>query len=313
MAEGGLNPRSDLAVAAFLAAISWIAAVVHLPYVLFPELGALAWAILGQAHHPWARSPALLMLTPLLTGAVGLAVTRHLAYGPLAVLLAVGGSLLVVAALRSPVAPALSAGLLPLALGIRSWTYPFALLIGTAGLALWIDRRRTAVPQPSEPGDAPAPVPAGLPPLLSWGPVFLVFLLGGLLGVQLLGSPLVLFPPLLVIAFERLAHRQHCSWRHRPGAVLVTANAAALLGLVLEQLLGATPPAVFLASLAAATLLRLSRLCFPPAMGMALLPFVIPQPPLAYPLFTLVGCLWLLLLVAAAERLGGRGAARGTA
>ena len=320
MAAGGLIPRrSDLVVAGFLAAISWIAAELHLPYVLFPELGALTWVIVGDPRHPWARSPALLLLTPLLTGVVGLSVSQLLPYGPLAVLLAVGGSLLVVVALRSPIAPALSAGLLPLALDIRSWAYPFALLIGTGGLALLSHLRR----QPGWPwrsaegfsraGAALAQAPFAPGSLRSWGPVFAVFLLGGVLLARWLGSPLVLFPPLLVIAFDRLAHRRHCRWRRRPGAMLVTANSAALVGLLLVLLLGVTPWAVFLASLLGASLLRRAHLFFPPAMGMTLLPFVIPRPPLSYPLLTLAGCLWLLVVVGAAERLGRRGRASGTA
>ena len=49
---------------------------------------------------------------------------------------------------------------------------------------------------------------------------------------------------------------------------------------------------------------------FPPAYGLALLPFVIPTPPQAYPLLTLAGTAWLLLLVelhrARERRRGGR-------
>jgi hypothetical protein len=80
---------SDLAVAAFLALIAWIALATKHPYVLFPELGALGWVIFSDAGHPWSRSPLPVMVTPLLTGAVGLAVD----------------------------------------LGIQSWEYPLSLLI----------------------------------------------------------------------------------------------------------------------------------------------------------------------------------------
>jgi hypothetical protein len=42
--EGGLKPgRADLAIAVFLALITLIANVTGMPYVLFPELGALGW------------------------------------------------------------------------------------------------------------------------------------------------------------------------------------------------------------------------------------------------------------------------------
>lgn len=316
MVEGRLKPRrADLAIAGFLALITVIANATDMPYVLFPELGALGWVIFSDLRHPWARSPALLMLTPFLAALQGLWLTRHLAYGPPAVLLDVGLTLLVIAALRSPIVPALSAGLLPLALGIHSWTYPFSILIGTGGLALFIGlRARWARGGSPQPAGATAPAPGlwalrgrtqPLPPLRDWLGPFGLFLAGGLLLVRLIGSPLVLFPPLLVIAFEMVVHRRHCPWRGRYVGVWLVANGAAAVGLVLVKTLGVTPAATFLAVLATLALLKLARLPFPPALGLALLPFVIPDPPLSYPLFTMAGSLWLLLVVALQEALAG--------
>ena len=75
MVEGRLKPgRADLAIAVFLALITLIANVTGMPYVLFPELGALGWVIFSDRRHPWARSPALLMLTPFLAAAAAAAV-----------------------------------------------------------------------------------------------------------------------------------------------------------------------------------------------------------------------------------------------
>jgi hypothetical protein len=316
--EGRLKPhRADLAIACFLALITLIANVTHMPYVLFPELGALGWVIFSDQRHPWARSPALLMLTPFLAAVQGLWITRHLAYGSTAVLLNVAITLLLIAALRSPIVPALSAGLLPLALGIHTWSYPFSILIGTGGLALVIAlraRRAQGSPPGLEPPEVPRPAlwrlrgsVQPLPPLRDWLLPFSVFLLGGLLLVRLIGSPLVLFPPLLVIGFEMIVHRQHCPWRGRYLSVWLVANAAAVVGLALVKCLGVGPAAAFLAVLATLAFLKLARLPFPPALGLALLPFVITDPPLTYPLFTLAGSLWLLVVVAVQEATAGPG------
>ena len=314
MVEGRLKPRrADLAIAGFLALITLIANATGMPYVLFPELGALGWVIFSDPRHPWVRSPALLMLTPFLAAVQGLWITRHLAYGPLAVLLDVGLTLLQIAALRSPIVPALSAGLLPLALGIHTWSYPFSILIGTGGLSLFIIlRARWTGGGSPQPAGAAAAGPGlwvlrgrtqPLPPLRAWLAPFGLFLVGGLLLVRLIGSPLVLFPPLLVIAFEMVVHRQHCPWRGRYVGVWLVANGAAAVGLALVKTLGVTPAATFLAVLATLALIKLARLPFPPALGLALLPFVIPDPPLSYPLFTMAGSLWLLLVVALQEAL----------
>lgn len=302
MSLSGLKPLpASLAIAAFVALMTWIANSIHLPFVLFPELGALGLVIFSDPRHPWARSPVLLMLTPFLTGVLGLMLTREMDYGLVAVLLNVAGSLLLISGLRSPIAPALSAGLLPLVLEIRDWSYPFSILIGTGGLALVI-QLRTHLHREHRKQDSPAEGPT-MPPLRQWILPFALFLLGGLALVQLTGSRLVLFPPLLVIAFETIVHRLHCPWRGRYGAVLLVANASALVGLILVKLLGVVPAASFLAVLATLALLHLTRLTFPPALGLALLPFVIPQPQLSYPLFTTIGSLWMILVVVFLEKL----------
>ena len=42
--------QAALATAVFLALIAWIANTIQLPYVLFPELGALGWVIFSDAR-----------------------------------------------------------------------------------------------------------------------------------------------------------------------------------------------------------------------------------------------------------------------
>jgi len=141
-------------------------------------------------------------------------------------------------------------------------------------------------------------------------PPLVIFLAGGLGLVEVLGSHLVLYPPLMVIAYEMLAQPEHCPWHGRVGAVLTVTGGAAVAGLLLVQSLGVAPLACMLAVLATALLLHLTRLKCPPAYGLALLPFVIPTPPQAYPLLTLAGTAWLLLVVelhrARERRRGGR-------
>jgi hypothetical protein len=269
--------------------------------LLFPELAALSTVVISTPGHPWARSLRLLVLTPLLSGAVGVLLASHLAYGPLAVGLVVVTSLLLIRALRSAVMPALSAGLLPLALGLQSWLYPLALLPGTLGLALLVRlRRRRAMPEGQE------PVAAVLPPLRRWlGPLGL-FLAGALVLVRLLGSPLVLYPPLLVLAWETLARPEHCPWRGRLVAVLAVTGSAALIGLLLVRWLGPVPLATLLAVLLVALLLDRLRLSCPPAFAVALLPFVIHSPAIAFPLHVLAGTAWLVVVSVLTDGLGRR-------
>ena len=322
-APKGLLPRlaPSLATAALLACLTALANASGIPELLFPELGALASVVFGVPGGPWARSPVLLALTPVLTAVAGVLITRTLPYGLPALALTLACCLLLIRLLRSPIVPAISAGVLPLTLGITSWLYPPAILAGTGALALLAVLRARPLPAPA--GGAPAPAPPSAPaserseplegseaPLRAWVPALVVLLLGGMALVHLLGSRLVLYPPLLVIAYESLAQRHHCPWRGRWGTVLLVTGGAALAGLLLQRTLGVVPLAVAGAVLITALLLHLARLRCPPAFGLALLPFVIPAPSPAYPLLTLAGTAWLLVVVAAsgalARRLRGR-------
>jgi hypothetical protein len=66
------------------------------------------------------------------------------------VLMIVLACLAVIRVLRSSIAPAISAGVLPIALDERHWTYPVAIFIGLLGLAalVWI-RRRLSLAMPT--------------------------------------------------------------------------------------------------------------------------------------------------------------------
>jgi len=315
-----LGLRPALASAAYLSLITAVARASGFDLLLFPELAALTTVVVGTPHHPWARSPRLLVLTPLLTGAVGVALASTLAYGPLSVGLVVTISLLLIRALRSSVMPALSAGLLPLALGLQSWHYPVSLLPGTLGLALLESlrqRRRSPLTPESTPAGARTPpqsidpaaqaAPLALravlpsaasefPPLRRWLAPLVLFLAGALLLVRLLGSPLVFYPPLLVLAWETLARPEHCPWRGRLLAVLAATGSAALIGLLLVRWLGPVPLATLLAVLLVALLLDRLRLTCPPAFAVALLPFVVHSPSADFPLHVLAGTGWLVVV-----------------
>jgi hypothetical protein len=82
-----------------------------------------------------ARSPFILALTPPLTGVVGVCIVKAFPYGPLSMILAIVLCIAIVRGLRSPVAPAISAGVLPVALSVDSWLYPLAIAVGTSMLA----------------------------------------------------------------------------------------------------------------------------------------------------------------------------------
>ena len=282
---------AEPATALYIGLIALIAQATGLFYVLFPELGALSHDVLKRPHGVWARAPLMLVLTPLLTAVGGTLIVRHLPYGMLSVLLDVGWSAVVISVLRSPIAPAISAGLMPLALQIRSDWYPPSILIGTSLLAglslLW---RRIGFPLPAEAMlDADDDAVERAPGDYSWVPFFLVFLLLVIGAVELSGDRMVLFPPLVVIGFEMFSHPTHCPWANRPFALLAACGLTAAAGVACVTMLGVGPLGAALSILAGVAALRVLDLHVPPALAVGLLPFVLARPDWSFPAAVLAG------------------------
>jgi hypothetical protein len=122
--RGKRRIAAEVLALAYIAIVAKVAIATGAFYILFPELGALSHDILTRPRGSWAGAPLLLVITPVLTAVLGTLVTRALPYDYVSVMLAAGGGLAIVLVLRSPIAPAISAGLLPLALGVRSLWYP---------------------------------------------------------------------------------------------------------------------------------------------------------------------------------------------
>jgi hypothetical protein len=283
---------AEPATAAYIGLIAVIAHVTGLFYILFPELGALSHDILKRPQGAWARAPLMLVATPALTAIAGTMITRHLPYGMPSALLSIGTSVLVIGVLRSPIAPAISAGLLPLTLGIKSWWYPPSLLIGTgllAGIALVWSRIRSAAEPEGRDAALIDDIVEEAPSSYSWVPFFLAFLVPAIAVSSLPGWRFLLFPPLVVIGFEMFAHADVCPWARRPIALPVACGSSAAAGVLCIGLFGAGPIGAMASILAGVAILRALDLHVPPALAVALLPFVMPHPSYQFPLVVTLG------------------------
>jgi hypothetical protein len=300
----------------YIAIIAEIACATGAVYVLFPELGALSHDVMTRPRGTWANAPLLLAVTPVLTGVVGIVFTRSLPYGYLSVLLTVAGAIAVVLALRSPVAPAISAGLLPLVLGVKSWWYPPAIALGTALLATlsvpwkkYCAARTVAAPVEGDEAredlqndiidDLIETTPSGY----AWLVVLMAFVAVAVFFVKLTGLRFVLFPPLVVIGFEMLGHTAICPWADKPLRLPVACFLTALGGFVSWHFLGVTPLAAAASMAWGIAMLRVCDLHVPPALAVALLPLVMDKPTIAYPFAVGIGTTLLSLWFLAYQRL----------
>jgi hypothetical protein len=315
--DGLYRRGGELIALVYIAIIAEIACGTGAVYVLFPELGALSHDVMTRPRGTWANAPLLLAVTPVLTGVVGTVFTRSLPYGYLSVLLTVAGAIAVVLALRSPVAPAISAGLLPLVLGVKSWWYPPAIALGTVLLATlsvpWkkycAARMVAAVPPESDEAredlqsdlidDLIETTPSGY----AWLAVLMAFVAVAVFLVKLTGLRFVLFPPLVVIGFEMLGHTAICPWADKPLRLPVACFLTALGGFVSWHFLGVTPLAAAASMAWGIAVLRVCDLHVPPALAVALLPLVMDKPTIAYPFAVGIGTTLLSLWFLAYQRL----------
>ena len=292
----------DALTVSFVAAMSTLAQISGSALLLFPELGALSYDVFRRPDGAWAKAPAMLIATPFLTGLVGTLTARNLPYGPLSVLVTVLCAMLVIRVLRSPVAPAISAGLLPLTLGETGWWYAPLLLVGSsllAGICVLRQRLRLlpagAAPRGSHEASCDTPAEQDL----SWLPFFAAFLAVGAYGGAVTGMRFLLCPPLAVVAFEMFAHCKRCPWAERPLLVPVICCLSALAAMLLVTWLGTGPLAAALSVTCGVVLMRVFKLHFPPAIAVGLLPFVMPhlddRYPVAVTLCALLLCLAFLL------------------
>jgi len=296
----------------YIAIIAEIACATGAFYVLFPELGALSHDVLTRPQGRWANAPLLLAITPVLTAVVGIVITRSLPYGYLSVLLTVGGAIAVVLALRSPIAPAISAGLLPLVLGVKSWWYPPAIALGTVLLAmLSVPWKKYCVTHsaalPAEREDLIDDLIEMTPSGYGWLLVLMAFVAVAVFFVKLTGLRFVLFPPLVVIGFEMLGHTEICPWTKKPLRLPLACFLTAFGGFLAWRFLGVTPISAACSMAWGIAVLRACDLHVPPALAVALLPLVMEKPTLAYPFAVGIGTTLLSLWFLAYQRIA-RGA-----
>jgi hypothetical protein len=234
---------------------------------------------------------------------IGIFFTRVLPYGYLSVLLTVSGAVVVILILKSPIAPAISAGLLPLVLGVKSWWYPPAILLGTALLALlslfWVRLSSSPIPGAERAiEDIVDDVVELVPASHYWLLALMVFVVIAVAAVKLTGLRFILFPPLVVIGFEMFGHTAICPWAKRPLLLPVACFLTATGGLVFLKALGSGPAAAVCSMAWGILTLRAFDLHVPPALAVALLPLVMDSPTITYPfsvgIGTLLVTLWFL-------------------
>ncbi|RKP47781.1 HPP family protein [Pararobbsia silviterrae] len=267
-----------------LGGLAKIALITGVLYLLFPELAALSYEVFVQPAGAWARAPFMLAVTPAVTAAIGTGLAQTMRYGLTSVAISIAAAVLIVRLMRSPIAPAVSAGFLPMVFGITSGWYPVSIAVVTCALAIasLIHRRaRGAIAAgPTEATHAASKFAGIAPPVRPevWLPVFAAFLLLAYGLATVTGLRLVLFPPLVVIALELFAHANARAWAKRPLVLPIVCTIAASAGVAMLSLFGLGTVSVVTSLLIVMVTMRVLRLHFPPALAISLLPQMLAHP-----------------------------------
>jgi hypothetical protein len=283
-----------------MAAIAAISAISSCGFIFFPELAALSYDVFQRPKGTWAKVPRQLALTPVATAVIGIIVARFLPFGFTSVILSITASILIVHLMRSPIAPAISAGLLPIVLHVDSWLYPPCILFGTVLLVLTLKLwQRYAVPRlpmliPSVQEQADERVER-LPRRRSWMPILLFFVVSMITLAQWTGLRLILFPPLIVIAYEMFGHPAVCPWAKKPIRMPLACCLAATGGVFLVLMFGSGVWSTTLSMIWGILMLRAFNLHVPPALAISLIPQIMEHPDYWYPLSVIIGTLALSL------------------
>jgi len=302
--------RDAIACAIALAYITVIAAIAHGTgafYILFPELGALAFETITRPYGRWASAPIHLATTPFLTALVGTVITRMMPYEFASILLTVGSALVIIIATGSPIVPAISAGLLPLVVGITSWGYPGGILLASLLLVGLVLGWQTFLARMAVNGDdrlAAAVRAENRRPSLSmlpWVAVLFAFITVQYGLVLITGMRFVMFPPIIVICTELLSDPD-CPWTDGMTRMPLLLFVAAFGGLVAIRWIGTGPGGAFVAMAWGIGALRVFGLHLPPGLAVALLPMVMRSPTFNYPFAALLGTSVLILWATAYRR-----------
>jgi HPP family len=298
MANRGLVLRDRLLMEAvallYIVAIALGAQLSGWYYLLFPELGAVSHDVLTRPWGKWASQPLRLVVTPTLGAAIGTLATREFPYRVPTILLIVTVCLLLLVLLKSNIAPAISAGTLPLVLDIKSWLYPASIVIGLVALVsvflLWRRHYRrkyqgTVEISTTDIDDLLETPPTGI----TWIPPFYLFVTLMAFCATSSGLRFILFPPLIVIAYEMFAHPTSCPWAGKPLALPVACFLTSTAGWLAVSLLGSGGIAAACGMVSGIIVLRVLRIHMPPALAVGLLPLIIDCPSVKYPISVTIG------------------------
>jgi hypothetical protein len=109
------------------------------------------------------------------------------------------------------------------------------------------------------------------------------------------GLRFILFPPLIVSAYEMFAHPTSCPWVRKPLTLPIACFLTSTAGWLAVTLFGSGAIAAACGMVFGIIVLRVLRIHMPPALAVGLLPLIIDCPSVKYPISVTIGTAALTL------------------
>jgi hypothetical protein len=266
--------------------------------LIFPEVAALSVGLWIVPKRIWNIHSIEVPFIMTLSAVTGVLIVRYVA-APLFVqyTLAFGVAALFLMLFRIPLVPALAAVLLPVLLDTRTWSYPLSVALMTTMAAYGaVLMGRFGL----KPTLSPVTPRSGITPgnLRHWISSYLLLL--PLLFVSAnYGFLFAIVPPIVIILIE-LSNPSNM-FRSRPVALLFAVAVISVIGTLSRLMLLEWLQLPYVVALPVAFALSLAymvrnKLMFPPLPALAVIPFILPDSYLLYPLEATVGGAYAIVM-----------------
>lgn len=289
-----MDKKTRIRMVASVAALALMAAGADLlgeREVIFPEVAALAIGLWTADRRMWNVHGYEVPLLMTLSAVLGVLITRYMAVPVfLQLTTAFAVSALLMSAARIPLIPSIAAILLPVLLHTQSWLYPASVAVMTSIMAAGVELLQRAGLKATLSAVTPREG-LSIHALRTWTWRYLL-LLPLLAFATQVGWLFAIVPPLVIILIELTNPKN--MFRNRPLPLWITAIVVAAIGtasrwLLVETLSLPYVVAVSVSFAAALVVMRRVKLMFPPIPALAVIPFILPDSYLLFPLEVAVG------------------------
>lgn len=271
-----------LLVVIMLQAAQWT----NKPELIFPEISALAIGAFVYKEYKWIRRPWQIWFAPTLAAAIGVSLNRlnlNLLWKETLCLVVVTT---MIHWIKTNIGPTISAGLLPIALGIDSWIFVLSVCIMTLIIMVGVKCSYRTIRSIQQEDNSKR---------YTWAYVCFMFVWIGF--CYALHLHFWVIPPILVVAYETI-HRE--SVRFRLGykqVVLLTSSA--LIGSMFLYFMPTHDIQIGICDVVIVYCVsKLLRIEIAPSYAISLLPLILPEHNMwSYPFSVFITSLTLLMMV----------------